>query len=466
MDRSLPFNIDAERHVLGACLLERDAITQVFKIVGMPDFMLEKHAHIYEAMLDCVARKEPSDIALVSEELRRRGRLQQVGGIGFLGELVSEVPTALHVEHYARIVARLAARRRVIEKAGRLMADAWDESTPLDEVISNFGEELKIERRITEGNERWQASARDGLQLWKTHFERKPFIVEDILPMGTTLLHGKPKSKKSWLALNFAYAVAAGGKALGHFQAMRGDVLYIDLEMSDDIINERLHVVFPKEPPPKGVTFATDWPSVGHGFEEQLQSYLEARPFTRLVIVDTMVRVRPGRTRADVMYEQDASFVQPLTDFCADKGFALLLIHHSRKAAGLDAVDGASGSTGLTGSVDNVIQLERLIAEKGRATLKLEGRRIRRDDDIPLRWDPMLAQWNYIEDTARMTPERRAALMFLNQRPGISTKDLATLMNRPAPGTSRLLSEMKAAGLVSNQQGGWFAEGPDEPMMA
>ena len=100
----LPHNVEAEKATLGSILLNREAIVAVAPWL-LPDyFYMERHAQIYEAMLACYNARIPPDTRTVSEELRRRERLEGVGGIAYLSDLVDTVPTSYHVEYYARII--------------------------------------------------------------------------------------------------------------------------------------------------------------------------------------------------------------------------------------------------------------------------------------------------------------------------------------------------------------------------
>jgi hypothetical protein len=281
------------------------------------------------------------------------------------------------------------------------------------------------------------------------------------------LITGKPKTRKSWLALNYSWAVAAGGKALGRYQAQQGDALYIDLEMGAARIHKRLHVVSPEAQPPKGFHFATKWPRVGAGFDTWLRDYLRSHPFTRLVVVDTLVGIRPIRKKYEDPYESDKSFTQALTDLCHEFHIAMVLIHHSRKVDGSDITDDASGSTGLTGGVDNYAALRLSRETKGAGELLLTGRDIEMEDpDLKLKWDPRFAMWNVTEDQVMITPERRDVLGLLSDRPGLTYKQIALVLKRPEPGTKRLLSDMKDDGQVENHGGAWFVAGDDEEAVA
>jgi len=98
---TLPNNIEAERSTLGSILLNRDALAAIASWVLPEYFYLERHALIYDAMLACFNNRVPPDTTMVTEELRRRSQLDQVGGMLYLHELIDTVPTSYHIEYYA-----------------------------------------------------------------------------------------------------------------------------------------------------------------------------------------------------------------------------------------------------------------------------------------------------------------------------------------------------------------------------
>jgi hypothetical protein len=466
---TLPYDLNNERAVLGACLMDRDAISVVRNILSVEDFYLEKHAQIYAAMLDLVDRLIPPDLTTVSGQLREAGQLVAMGGITFLGELLSETPTAVHVEHYARRVLQCSGQRRVIQLTAEMQARAYG-GGDVAKLLTELQTMLEVTREASSPKANWEEAVVPARLLYAHKFEDQPCIIDQVLPQGSFLLVGKPKTKKSWFALNYAWAVSSGGKALGKYQAQHGDALYIDLEMGARRIHKRMHVVSPDMAPPKGFSFATSWPRVGSGFETWFRDYMKSHPFTRLIIVDTMVAIRPTRQRYADPYEADKSFTQSLTNLCHDYPIAMLIIHHSRKADGSDVTDDGSGTNGLTGGVDNYASLRLTRGEKGRrAELLFAGRDIEMAEDLNLEWDPRLAQWNAVEgggdEAPALTPERRDVLSLLSERPGLKPKEIALLLRRDEPGTRRLLGNMQKDELVTNAQGGyWYAaeDAPDE----
>jgi len=123
-----PHNLDAERSVLGALLLEENAVVEVAEFLLPEDFYYDKHARIYEAMLNLYEKREPIDLVTVPQELQTFKALDVVGGVSYLTELLSEIPTASNVAFHARIVKDRSVRRRLIEMSSRISLKSYDDS--------------------------------------------------------------------------------------------------------------------------------------------------------------------------------------------------------------------------------------------------------------------------------------------------------------------------------------------------
>lgn len=137
-----PSDITAERGVLGACLIEREAILAVSAFLSADDFSLEKHAQVYAAIQSLADKRIPPDMATVADELRRQNRLDGVGGMMFLGELAAECITPIHAEYYAQIVQRTAILRRLIRAGGEISALGYDEAEDLEATIDAAEQKL------------------------------------------------------------------------------------------------------------------------------------------------------------------------------------------------------------------------------------------------------------------------------------------------------------------------------------
>jgi replicative DNA helicase len=153
MDKSLPADINAERATLGSILLDRDAVIPVAPWLFAEYFYVDKHGAIYEAQLACYNRRVPPDLVNVTDELRRQDRLDSVGGVAYLIELSNSVPTAVHIEYYARIVERTALLRRLITAGGKIAALGFDETENLEATLDKAESELFAvsQRRANEG---------------------------------------------------------------------------------------------------------------------------------------------------------------------------------------------------------------------------------------------------------------------------------------------------------------------------
>jgi|GEM_PF-2466955 len=143
-DRTPPYDLDAEEAVIGACLIDSDALDKVIGWLEPEHFYRDRNQWVYEALL--AVRKQTSEInqITVAHELKQKGRLADLGGSDYLGNCVLNVPTSVHIKYYGQIVWRLAANRRLIESSYSI-ADIGYEASP------DFGETIaKAENQLTE----------------------------------------------------------------------------------------------------------------------------------------------------------------------------------------------------------------------------------------------------------------------------------------------------------------------------
>jgi len=131
-----PHNVEAEEAVIGSLLVDPEAIVKVSDFLKPEAFYREKNQWLYSACLSLYDRSEAIDQISVAQELARKGRLEQVGGPGYLSHLVSVLPTSVHVEHYAQIVHRLALMRRLIAAGGQIAAIGYEADPDVDAALS------------------------------------------------------------------------------------------------------------------------------------------------------------------------------------------------------------------------------------------------------------------------------------------------------------------------------------------
>jgi replicative DNA helicase len=139
-DSLQPHNVEAEEAVLGSLLIDPDAIINVATFLVANDFYVQRHSWVYEAILDLHENRQPADLVTLADELKRRDRLEEIGGTAFLTSLMSSTPTSIHVEFYARIVERTAVLRRLIDAAGQIAQLAYQDTETVENVVDQAEE--------------------------------------------------------------------------------------------------------------------------------------------------------------------------------------------------------------------------------------------------------------------------------------------------------------------------------------
>jgi replicative DNA helicase len=139
IDKLAPQSVEAEQSVLGSILIDADAILRVGDFLKPGDFYRQQHGEIYEAMLALHGQREPIDLVTLGDELGRRDRLEEVGGPAYLATLMNSVPTAVHAEHYGRIVERKSVLRNLIGAAGKIAAVGYEEANDAEVAIDRAG---------------------------------------------------------------------------------------------------------------------------------------------------------------------------------------------------------------------------------------------------------------------------------------------------------------------------------------
>jgi replicative DNA helicase len=134
-DRVLPHNLEAEKCVLGAILINNQAFNQAAEVIDAQDFFRDAHRRIFERMVGLTDRSEPVDLVTLKDELHRCGELDEVGGPAYISALTDGVPRSANVEYYARIVKEKATLRRLIQSANDLLVRAYDGEQGADDLL-------------------------------------------------------------------------------------------------------------------------------------------------------------------------------------------------------------------------------------------------------------------------------------------------------------------------------------------
>ncbi|MCX7838815.1 MAG: replicative DNA helicase [Anaerolineae bacterium] len=245
-NRMIPHNVEAEQAVLGALLLDPEAIVQIIPILHTEDFYLEKHQWIFEAIFALHERREPIDFLTVVAELERRNQLNEIGGAAYITALINAVPSAIHIEHYARLVERLSTQRRLIAAAGKIAEIAYTSEEDIDAILDHAEEAVfaVAQRRLS----RDLISMRVAVDQFMDHLDYVQrhqgellgvptgFIDLDKLlggfqPSDLIIIAGRPGSGKTSFALSIMQTAAARYKKR---------VALFSLEMSAEQLVQRL----------------------------------------------------------------------------------------------------------------------------------------------------------------------------------------------------------------------------------
>src|SRR3954468_9630891 len=135
IDRLPPHNLEAEQSMLGSLLIDRDAIIRVAAALKADDFYSSANGAIFQAIVDLYNKREPTDLVTLTDELNRRDRLNQVGGVAYLSSLLNVVPTSVHVEFYGKIVERTATLRRLISAGTSIVGIGYNEEGDIEDAL-------------------------------------------------------------------------------------------------------------------------------------------------------------------------------------------------------------------------------------------------------------------------------------------------------------------------------------------
>ena len=257
------------------------------------------------------------------------------------------------------------------------------------ERLKKLARELDLQSRAADPN---RLHTMTMTEIYDTVYEAKPAVIEDLLYPGLSILVGDPKIGKSFLVLQFAYHVASGTD-LWERHVRQGDVLYLALEDQYDRLQRRLFRMF-KEKDTQRLHIAIRSQQQGDGLEDQLREFIETHHETRLIIIDTLEKIRT-ETKDNSSYSHDSKFMYKLKEFADRYGICLLLVHHTRKLSGEDPFDKINGTNGLLGSVDSAMLFTKEQRTSNKASLLITGRD-QPDTKIELERERGTLGWRFI----------------------------------------------------------------------
>ncbi|WP_128895583.1 replicative DNA helicase [Longirhabdus pacifica] len=245
-DRIPPQNIEAEQAVLGAIFLESNALVTAMEKLRVEDFYQTSHQYIYEAMIELGEEQQPVDLVTITTRLQAKNLMEEIGGVTYLTQLASTVPTAANIEHYAAIVEEKSLTRKLIRTATQIVSEGYANAEDVSQLLN------EAEQRIMEISSRRTSSGFVQIKdVLMDVFERVEFLYQykgttTGIPSGFTdldrmtsgfqpsdliIVAARPSVGKTAFALNIAQNVGA--------RAKKGVAIF-SLEMSASQLVQRM----------------------------------------------------------------------------------------------------------------------------------------------------------------------------------------------------------------------------------
>jgi replicative DNA helicase len=285
----MPANIEAERSILGAILLDNHAFNDAAEHLKPEDFSLDAHRRIYARMMDLSESSKPIDIITLVEELEQKKDLQAIGDVGYVSSLLDGVPDRPSIDHYVRIVRDKAILRGLISVSSSAIAKASEQSDPADDILNDAEAAIFAlsEKRIGQGFQGIQDIVRNSfgsidalLQRGQritglaTHYTELDEMTSGLQKSDLVILAARPSMGKTSFAMNIAENAAIDdGKTVGIFS----------LEMSSEALLQRLlcsRAIVDAHKMRTGSLWADDMKKVGRAMEElaNAQIYIDDTP--------------------------------------------------------------------------------------------------------------------------------------------------------------------------------------------
>jgi replicative DNA helicase len=283
-ERTLPHNLDAERSVLGAILLQNEAFNHAAEVIDARDFFRDAHRRIFDKMIALSERGDAIDLVTLKEALSRAGELDEVGGPAYIAALVDGLPRATNVEYYARIVKEKSTLRNLIYASNKILSNAYQADQEANVILDEAEQAIFsiAEDRIRAGFVSMRDLAHQSFEAIEQAVSRKQLITgvptgfvdldemtSGLQPGDLVIVAARPSMGKTALVLNIAQHVGTKtDKTVGFFSLeMSKEQLFLRMLTSEaQIDGHRLRTGFIGE---------NDWGRLSHA----LGTLSEARIF-------------------------------------------------------------------------------------------------------------------------------------------------------------------------------------------
>jgi replicative DNA helicase len=250
IEKGLPHNLEAERSVLGAVILDNALLNQAIELLKVEDFYLSGHRIIFERMLGLSEKSKAVDFITLTDELRRAGQLENVGGASFISSLIDGVPRLANLEYYARIVQERSTLRNLIKRSHEIINSCYDQQEDVDTILDSAEKAIfdLAEAKVRSGFVPLDEIAKRTLKKIEIASKRKNMVTgiptgyakfdeltSGLQPSDLVVVAARPSMGKTAFSLNIAtHAAIVEGKTVGIFSLeMSGDQLLLRMICSE-----------------------------------------------------------------------------------------------------------------------------------------------------------------------------------------------------------------------------------------
>src|SRR5215212_6878133 len=234
----------------------------------------------------------------------------------------------------------------------------------------------------------------------------------------------------------------------------RGISLYLSLEDPERRLHKRIRRLADEDADLGGFHYATEWPSADRGGVEQLDGWLGENPECRLVVIDTLKRIRPQASGKRNMYDDDYEALQPYVPIANKHNVAIVVLHHlNQQSDPHDPFDAFSGSSGLTAATEQIWLLTRKRGDAD-AYLMIDGKDIEEPQELALGWDAITCSWTAQGDAAtyRLNKERREVIeLLIREDEPMGPKAVAELLGKGYDATKQMMKRMGDDGQLKQE---------------
>ena len=279
-----------------------------------------------------------------------------------------------------------------------------------NELLMKDPEQLKknIEKAKKEAKKKY-LSDKDSFsaaELQKTDIKDPNWLINDVLPEGLAILSAPSKAGKSWMMLQMCLAIANERDFLD-FKTCKSGCLYLALEDSKGRLKDRLNKILKNEKAPENLHLSLKADPLDGGLIEQIENEINSYPEIRLVVIDTLQKVRAKFEKAESMYSSDYREMAKFKEYADKKNICILLVHHVRKMKDeSDIFNSISGSNGIMGACDTIFVISKKKRGDEEATLSMTGRDIKQESFV-IMFNKESYKWEVVGTEEEMEKKRK-----------------------------------------------------------